>query len=290
MKHRIFVIFIILTLFSCDNSREEETSQTKSLIELMNEEAKDNVKELEESKRKLGDLSNAELIQLITNPKEEEKELLVEYISIIDTETFHFEPLKANEKLDYVKINHYYFEESDESIDTYELIIYRILSNGERVEIKRFNRVGSVKAGPEDYPGFIYFYVNDVNDNYGLYLWEIDGYNGIGKLILSEPGYRIISKNGKYLIKRDFVKHLYIEKEYDFPIIEIYSISEEKIVKEIDLFDSVQDEISEDDLIEGIDFEIYKENSLIIANLRAMGSKLPQFVIDQETLEISRLE
>ena len=289
MRKLLFLFFIILiSLMGCSASKDSQ--QNVKSDELINRNTDTEENSNIESKKTLSDLSEYELKQLVANPKETDRDLLLEYISKVETDSFYFTPLKEGEELDYKLITHRYFNSLNNRIVTNEIIIYKKTKEGALLELKHFARAGRIKGTPEEIPKHLYFYINDVSDTYGLYLWEIDGEKGIGQIILTESGYRVLSNNGKYLFKEEYVKHIFDDKEQNFPLILVYSLFEKKIIKEYDLFDTVKEDLTEGDFIDGLYYKMSKNGDEIIAELGSMGSILPTFLIDQNTLEISRLK
>lgn len=295
MNKGLFLILslLLVLVLSCSNnstSGKKEPNQSKSLVEMMNEQAKADVQKQEANKRKLSDLTNEELKQLVSNPTENDRELLTEYIEKVDTEPFHFEPLKAGEKLGYKKIFHQYYKNTSDKISTNEIILYRISSNGDRKEIKHLWRAGHILAEPENTPGYFFFYIMEQSHPYDHYLWMVDGYKGIGKVLLSESGFSIVSNNVKYLFAEGDVKHIFKGSDRDFPVIYVYSISEKKRIKKYDLYEEVKDLLTEDDFLDGLYYNLTAQDNKILAELFSMGSTLPKFLIDQDTLKITRIK
>ena len=289
MKKKVFLLFIlVISIFCCCSSKDPQPSQSNE--ELANKVPVMNDSSNVETKINLKDLTENELKRLVSNPNEAERDLLLEYISLVETEAFYFQPLKEGEQLDYNLITHQYYNSSNNRIVTNELIIYKKSVDGTLIELKHFLRAGRIKGSPDEIPMHLYFYINDLSDTFGLYLWEIDGEKGIGKIILEEAGYRVLSNNGKYLFKEKYIKHIFNDKEEDFPVIVVYSILEKKIIKEYDQYEIVKSLLTEGDFIDGLYYEISKKDNTIIAELGSMGSNLPTFFIDQDSLNITGLE
>jgi hypothetical protein len=257
----------------------------------MNEQAEASVKEMEESKRKLEDLTKEELIQLVSNPTDKDRELLVEYIFMVDTESFNFNPLNEDERLEYDFVEHIYFKGTNERIDTNEIVIYRVSTNGDREEIKRFNRAGRIIEEPHNTKGHFFFYIKDDRDRYDEYLWEIDASKGIGRIISNEWGFVAVSKNSKYFIKQVFPEHTYNDDKFIFPVLSVYTYPEMVKTKEYDILNLLVNEFDREYLLEeSFAFHVKSLNNKFIAELNFMGDKVHEFRIDQTTLEMSRIE
>ena len=93
----IFTFFVLIV--SCTNSDSKDyvsqsSSDNKTVAELMQEQAEENKRILEESKRNLDDLSKMEIEEMLVNPKNEDKDLLIALFDRVDKGHFLFRTTK----------------------------------------------------------------------------------------------------------------------------------------------------------------------------------------------------
>ena len=293
-KMNLLTLFLILSFLSCAESKGQKANEvkedSKSVAEIMMEEAERLVDEQEAKKRKLEDLSDEELRELVENPAIEERDLLLEYIAKIDNTPFYFEPFSEEDKIEYERITHYYFKNSDDDIVTSELILYRSRPDGVKEELKRFNRAGFVLEEPEKTPGFLFFYIREQRGRFGQYLWELDASEGIGQLLIEEKGFVSAFHNGDYLLRQITKKVNFEGVEYDFPFVDIYSSENKNIIKEIDLFADISDSLTFDDVAEGMNIRVISEPPNTILELRVLNGVIAKYRLSQDDLSIVRIE
>lgn len=295
MKKILMILAFFILLVFCTNScrgndNQQNSSGKKSVAELLMEQAEIEVKALDDSKRTLNDLSEIEIEEMLQNPKPEDRELLIEYISKLDLDSFFFDPLVNGETLGHEIIHHQFFQFPDGDIDTNEIKIFKVSVDGNKEEIKHFFRSGAILAKPQETPGLFFFYIKDEKDTYNNFLWKIDGKKGIGHIITEKWGFQTVSQNGEYLIRRSSVDHTFGNDKYQFPVVEFFSIKENAVIKVFDFYPELKDEINIYDLEEGVSFITYRDSADIIAELKVMGDVIASFKIDTATFTTDRIK